>query len=420
MTSQPRVLLSAYQCGPGMGSVSQIGWQWYSRLAAKLPVTLVTHVRNREALENAGAPLGDSHIIYIDTEWFAAPLYNFSSRLFPKSQHSVFLLSSLDYYVYDREVIKQLKNQASNWDVIHAPTPVSPNAATRLYKLGLPVVVGPWNGGIKNPENFPEIMKQDAMWLYPLRNLGKLTNKALGGTRNASKILVANQTTMNTVPKAHQAKCEILLENAVDLDLFAAATYPVFPSTKLKNPLELVYVGRLVPFKGVSMLLEAIAQVKDKLPIHLTVIGEGPLAHDWQLLADNLGISQQVDWFGAADVDDIVDKLHAAHAFCLPSVRESGGAVLLEAMSCARPVIAIAFGGPAEVVDEEVGHAIPPDGKDVVIKEFVNTFYSLFKYPETWQRRGEVGRQRAEQYYSWHSKINHAIQIYQDLTQKPL
>jgi glycosyltransferase involved in cell wall biosynthesis len=416
MTSQPRVLLSAYQCGPGMGSVSQIGWQWYSRLASKLPVTLVTHVRNREALENAGAPL--SHIIYIDTEWFAAPLYNFASRLFPKSQHSAFLLSSLDYYVYDREVVKQLKNQTSNWDVIHAPTPVSPYAATRLYKLGLPVVVGPWNGGIQTPKNFPEIMKQDSMWLYPLRNVGKLTNRTLGGTQYASKILVANQTTMNTVPKAHQDKCEILLENAVDLDLFAPATYPVFPSIKLNRPLELVYVGRLVPFKGLSMLIEAMAQVKNKLPIKLTVIGEGPMANDWQLLANNLGISEQIDWFGAASADDIVDKLHAAHAFCLPSVRESGGAVLLEAMSCARPVIAVAFGGPAEIVDDKVGYAIPPDGKDVVVAELIKAFYSLFKYPETWQRRGELGRQRAEQCYGWHSKINHAIQIYQDLTQK--
>ena len=50
-TQEPRLLLSAYQCGPGMGSVSQIGWHWYSRLAQRLPVTLLTHIRNRAALE---------------------------------------------------------------------------------------------------------------------------------------------------------------------------------------------------------------------------------------------------------------------------------------------------------------------------------------------------------------------------------
>ena len=95
--NSPRVLLSAYQCGPGLGSVSQIGWEWYSRLAKKLPVTLVTHIRNRPALEKAGAPLSGTAVVYIDTEWFAGPLYRVASWLFPRSEHPVFLISSMDF-----------------------------------------------------------------------------------------------------------------------------------------------------------------------------------------------------------------------------------------------------------------------------------------------------------------------------------
>src|SRR6185503_9918067 len=90
--SAPRVLLAAYQCGPGMGSVSQIGWEWYSRLSRRVAVTLITHIRNREALEAAGAPFNDSEIIYIDTEWFAGPLYRLAKKIFPASEHSVFLV----------------------------------------------------------------------------------------------------------------------------------------------------------------------------------------------------------------------------------------------------------------------------------------------------------------------------------------
>src|SRR5438270_8078714 len=94
-----KVLLSAYQCGPGMGSVSQIGWEWYSRLARKVCVTLITHARNRPALARAGAPIEDSEIIFIDTEWFAGPLYRTAKWLFPSSEHAVFMLSGLDYFV---------------------------------------------------------------------------------------------------------------------------------------------------------------------------------------------------------------------------------------------------------------------------------------------------------------------------------
>src|ERR1043166_4639089 len=159
-----RVLLLAYQCGPHMGSVSQIGWEWYSRLTDHAHVTLVTHVRNREALESAAAPLPCSEVVYTDTEWFAGPLYRLASRIFPRSQHSVFLLSSLDFYVYDRQVVKAIRKrmqQGEHWDLIHAVTPVSSLAATGLHHLGIPLVLGPLNAGLKSPEQFPEVMREE-------------------------------------------------------------------------------------------------------------------------------------------------------------------------------------------------------------------------------------------------------------------
>ena len=103
-----RILLSAYQCGPGMGSVSQIGWEWYSRLSRMASVTLVTHIRNRKCLEAAGAPLPGSEVIYIDTEWFAGIVYRAALRMFPKSEHAVFLFSSVDFYFFDAVALIKL------------------------------------------------------------------------------------------------------------------------------------------------------------------------------------------------------------------------------------------------------------------------------------------------------------------------
>src|SRR5271167_5016468 len=151
------VLLAAYQCGPGMGSVSQIGWEWYARLSRRLPVTLVTHIHNRPALELAGAPLSGSEIIYIDTEWFARPLYRFAKRLFPRSEHCVFMLSLLDFFVYEQVALRLLKRRAAageRFDVVHAVTPVTSLAATRLHRLRAPVVLGPLNSGLANPRGF--------------------------------------------------------------------------------------------------------------------------------------------------------------------------------------------------------------------------------------------------------------------------
>jgi len=149
-----RVLLSAYQCAPGAGSVSQIGWEWYSRLAQKMHVTLATHIRNRERLEQAGAPLPNTEIIYIDTEWLAGPLFRVAKLIFPNSEHSVFMLSSLDFFAYDGSLCSEIKTRmrkGESWDVVHVATPVSPSSFSRLPGLGIPVVQGPLNGGLRTP-----------------------------------------------------------------------------------------------------------------------------------------------------------------------------------------------------------------------------------------------------------------------------
>lgn len=409
----PHVLLSAYQCSPTIKAVSQIGWQWYKRLAERCPVTLVTHIRNQAVLSQTGAPFEGSDIIYIDTEWLARPLYHWANKLFPYSEHAIFLLSSLDFYVYDWLAVKQLRalqKQGRQWDIVHAVTPVSPKAYTRLHKLKRPILLGPWNGGLKIPAHFEDIMKQDASWIYSLRNLGKALDFLFGSTRHAAALLTATQATLDAIPKRYHSRCIPFLENGVDLDIFTPALWPPPPSAT--QPLEIVYVGRLLPFKGVPMLLKAIARFRQSHPVKLTLIGEGPLQHDWQALTTELQLNDIVNWYGTACAAEIVQQLHQSHVLCLPSIRESGGAVLLEAMACARPVLSINFGGPGEVIDETVGALIEPDGVDAVIDGLVEQLHDIVQHPKKWQQRGITGRQRAEERYGWEDKIEQAIALY--------
>jgi glycosyltransferase involved in cell wall biosynthesis len=413
-TASPRVLLAAYQCGPGMGSVSQIGWEWYSRLSSRVAVTLVTHIRNREALKAAGAPLNDSEIIYIDTEWFAGPLYRLARKLFPASEHSVFLVSSLDFFVYDRDAFKLLKKRmrsGERWDIVHAVTPVSTVAPTRLHGLGSPVVLGPLNAGLGTPPGFAEVMKNDSAWLYPVRNFGRAIDWVVGSTRNAAIILTATQATIDSVPARHHWRCKPMLENGVELSRFQASPWPDPPSTT--NPLRVLFVGRLVPFKAVTLLLEAVSRVRKEFPIEVRIAGDGPMSDDWKRVSKMLALDDCVSFLGSQSLDEVAKHMRDAHVFCLPSVRESGGAVLLEAMASARPVIAVAFGGPAEIVDDGVGVAIPPDGSDAVIAGIARAFRDIVNNPARWRERGEEGRRRAEELYGWDAKIESAIQLYQ-------
>ncbi len=411
----PRILLSAYQCAPGQGSVSQIGWEWYSRLAQRAPVTLVTHIRNRKVLEAAGAPLPGTEVIYIDTEWFAGPLYKLANLAFPRSEHSVFLVSSLDYFVYDRQVLKQLKPRRAEWDVVHVVTPVSPSAFTVLTKLGLPVVRGPLNGGLVTPRNFEEYMKADSAWFYPLREAARPFRTLLGGG-TPDVVFSANAATERGLCAAERKHSRRMPEIAADPNFYQGTEWPSTPGKE--NPLQVLFVGRLVPAKALPLLFDAVRRVLQTTPVEVTVIGDGPMRAQWEAAAAPLGAS--VRFLGAQPSAVVAEELKRCHVMCLPSVRESGGAVLLEAMSAARPVLAVNYGGPAELVDETVGRLVPAEGPASVIEGLASALQEIMAEPEAWRARGRNGKLHVQRRHSWDARIEEGLAVYAELVGRPL
>jgi glycosyltransferase involved in cell wall biosynthesis len=410
-TVQPRILLSAYQCAPGQGSVSQIGWEWYSRLARQASVTLVTHIRNRAALEQAGAPLPGTEIIYIDTEWFAGKLYRAARMVFPKSEHAVFLLSSLDYFVYDRTALRQLRERAKEWDVVHVVTPVSPSAFTVLTNLGLPTVRGPLNGGLQSPRNFPEFMKADSAWIYSLRELGRPLRALFARGKTPDVVLAANEATETQLTPEERRRTLRMHEIAVDPDLYRATAWPAPPSEQ--NPLKVLFIGRLIPAKALPLLLEALRRLGRYYPAELTVIGDGPMRQSWQSAAHDLGAS--VRFLGACSQAQVVEHLGESHLLCLPSVRESGGAVLMEAMSAGRPVLAVDYGGPAGLVDERIGHLVSAQSPSAVVDGLTQALRDVFHNPDVWKQRASSGYWHALGTHTWNRRIQDGLSIYDQI-----
>jgi glycosyltransferase involved in cell wall biosynthesis len=168
------------------------------------------------------------------------------------------------------------------------------------------------------------------------------------------------------------------------------------------------------------MLLDAVAKVTPEIPILLRIVGDGPMAGAWREQAARLGLAERVSFTGNLPPAAVAAELRAAHVMCLPSVRESGGAVLLEAMACARPVIAIGFGGPAEIVDDAVGRCLPATSSGEVVAALAEALRDLVRHPADWKRRGEVGRARAESRYDWDAKVDAAVTLYRDLLADPV
>ena len=411
------MLLVAYQCGPGIGSVSQLGWQWFTGLAKGRSVCLVTHVRNRAAIESATDRPADARVLYIDTEWFAGPLYRMSKRLFPRSEHAVFMVSQLDWFVFDVVALRTLRCElaaGAPWRLLHLVTPVTVSAPTRLHRLGLPVVRGPLNCGLPVPPGFESLMRDDAMGLSRLRVLPRLMEVIFGSLRHSAAVLVATAATRAALPAAVRSRSVRLLENAVDPTRFPAAAPIAAPGPG--RPLRVSFVGRLVAVKALPLLLHAMASLRTQgVPVMLDVVGDGPMALPWREQAAVLGLADRVHWHGALPAAGVAGAVRRSHVFCLPSVRESGGAVLLEAMACARPVIGMDFGGPAEVVDEAVGWKVAMPDEGTAIEGLTRTLREVYERPEEAARRGLQARQRILDQHTWAARIAAAEALYASL-----
>ncbi|WP_171656350.1 glycosyltransferase family 4 protein [Paenibacillus foliorum] len=124
----------------------------------------------------------------------------------------------------------------------------------------------------------------------------------------------------------------------------------------------LLYVGRLVPLKGIEPLLKAISKLKqDGNKVRLDLVGTGPggYVHHLKTLARKLSISSEVHWLGFRNQSKVQKMYATCGAVVMPSNQESFGLVALEALASGIPLVSTRAGGLAEFVNSRVAQTIP-------------------------------------------------------------
>jgi glycosyltransferase involved in cell wall biosynthesis len=169
-------------------------------------------------------------------------------------------------------------------------------------------------------------------------------------------------------------------------------------------------VGRMVPVKCQTALLEAIRKLKVRgRLVHAIMIGDGPLRQELEATAASLEIADQVRFLGIRS--DALEWLAALDVFCLPSLCEGIPLVVLEAMTLGTPVIASASGGIPEIVEDgQTGTLIAP-GDSKALAEAVEEVLSHPERTEEMTRRAAtVARER----FSFERLLNEVAQVYEE------
>lgn len=416
--SRLRVLLIAEAANPEWVSVPLEGWSHSRAIAELADAHLVTQIRNRDAILRAG--LRESEFTSIDSEELARPAWRLAEWIrggSNKGWTTSTAIASMTYWYFERAVWQRFgpRIEAGEYDVVHRVTPLSPTTpsplARRCDRAGTPFVLGPLNGGVPWPRGFDSERRREKEWLSYVRSAYRLLPGYRATRKHAAAIIIGSRDTMNQVPARWRGKCVYIPENAYD-----PVRFPEAPPRPATPPLRVAFVGRLVPYKGADMLLEAAAPLLRNGQVIIEVIGDGPEMARLRELVRREGIGRGVLFSGWVEHVRLQSRLKLAHVLALPSVREFGGAVVLEGMAMGLAPLVVDYGGPGELVTEQTGMAVPMGSRAQITAGVRKGLLRLVEDPAFAQSLGQRARRRAEQLFTWTAKARQTLEVYRWVT----
>ena len=326
-------LISAYSVNPYKGSEDSIGWNWVLQYEKNYEegdrIILLTKEFNAKDTRRGLKEFNIQHVelVIVDVpnalNWF-------------REKHSAF--HHMYYILWQHWAWLWVKHSGIRFDVIHHVTMNDYRIPSELYKAkGAKVIWGPMGGAQVTPRplkvyeknqlvaSFREFVNKSCSW-------NPFYKKAL---RSYYKIYCINNETQKQISRIVGKDVPLMPELALRDE------YKNLPIQKRNNDiLKIVFVGRLIGKKGIAFLVDALSLMPTDMNWELLIFGDGDdRALIEKQIADS-GIGKNVKLMGNRPLDQIAEAYQQADVFVLPSLRETSGNVLLEAMAYAVPIVA--------------------------------------------------------------------------------
>lgn len=412
---RPKVLVIAEAANPEWVSVPLVGWSLASALRTVADVHVVTQKRNSDAIVRAGWQAG-ADFTALDSEHVAAPMWKLAHKLGASSGVGWTLttaMSAPSYIWFEHLLWRQFRDRlrAREWDIVHRVTPLSPTTpsllARKLEDAGVPFVVGPLNGGVPWPKEFAGARHAEREWLSYVRDAYRFLPGYRGMRDAASAIIVGSRATWQQLGDRWYDKVVYIPENAIPSELFHDQV-----EKPPHQPLRIVFVGRLVPYKGADMLIEACADLVRAGRVHVEIIGDGPQKNDLAKQIQTLGLGEGVTLAGWLDRKVAAEHLRQAHVLGFPSIREFGGGVVLEAMASGAVPVVVDYAGPSELVTADTGYLVPLGDRPAIVAGLRRQFDALAADPAPLVRKASRARERVLRWFTWQRKAEQMADVY--------
>lgn len=404
-----RVLISAYACEPGKGSEPEVGWQWALQMARFHEVVVVTRANNRPVIEAELERLRGQQplptFVYHDCD----PLVlGFKQRFTAVRGYYLVWQRSV------RDVIAQL-HQIYRFDLFHHVTFASFRYPAGIWGHGAASLWGPV-GGIETvrwgllPWHHPR-----SLWAEAVRGLNNWIQAASSqvlGKRAAvtTQILASTREMQETF---RQLGCNCRLMPTVGLKTH---DLPYRPHGVGTGPLRLLFVGNLITLKGVDLAIDALKV--SGATATLTFVGAGNYEAAARRQVRRRGLAGQVRFAGRLPRSEVLKIYPDYDVFFFPSLHDTGGFALIEAMFNGLPAICLDCGGPAVAVQDGCGLKVPLGSRNAVVNGLATALRRYDGDRRLVADHGDAARQVILREYDWDTKGREMNAVYHDTVKR--
>lgn len=189
-----------------------------------------------------------------------------------------------------------------------------------------------------------------------------------------------------------------VIPNGVDPESITAGMEPSSETARGREK-TIAFLGRLVPEKGVHVLISALPAIMEKVgPVRLEVAGKGPYQRELEDLAHRVGVADRVKFLGFVDDTGRNNLLNRANVAVFPSIYEPFGIVALEAMAAGVPVVVSDTGGLSDVIEHGVDGYLSPPGDIHMLAHYIA---EILRNPELARHFVQRARRNLMIKFSW-------------------
>ncbi len=402
-----KILITAYAVNPYKGSEDGSGWNFISQAARYNNVIAITRKNNRPAIEKFIKEHPREHFKNLTFYYFDLPYW---LRFWKRKNKGALLY----FYLWQLAIIRFIKKQSFNYDIVHNLNFHNDWTPTFLFKLNAPLVWGPMEHHPPIPKQFIKPVYGNKAWVKDrLANLIKDTmrkyNPAMKkGLRKTSVAIAGHSGVINKLP--------IKPKKIVEMSLVGVEPH-IINNHLSKSKFTFISVGRFVPLKGFDVTIKSFALFakklsdKDRKEVRLILVGKGPLKSYLENLIYQQGVLGLVEIIEWIPMNELMKLYQRSHVFLFPS-HEGAGMVVVEALSYGLPVVCFDNNGPGELVNDNCAFRVPYMQYDKTIKEFAQYLRILFSDKHLYAKMSKEALKTVKNKYIWDVKGNMLDSIY--------